>query len=76
MRANWVRFAVSDAPATSWPRYTSEERSTLIIDEVDRVEDDPRSFRRLAWNGFLPHLANPAASPSPAVVRARDWDVA
>jgi para-nitrobenzyl esterase len=76
MRANWVRFAVSDAPASSWPRYTPEERSTLIIDEVDRVEDDPRSFRRLAWNGFLPHLANPAAAPSPVIARARNSDVA
>jgi hypothetical protein len=45
-------------------------RSTLIIDEVDRVENDPRSQRRLAWNGFLPHLADPTSmgdlAPSPA----------
>ena len=69
MRENWVRFAVRDAPADSWPRYTADERSTLIIDDVDRVENDPRSLHRLAWDGFLPHLANPAAGVRPAVSR-------
>jgi carboxylesterase type B len=76
MRANWVSFAVRAAPAASWPRYTANGRSTLIIDAVDRVEKDPRSLRRLAWSGFLPHLANPEAIPSPAVARARNSDVA
>jgi para-nitrobenzyl esterase len=76
MRANWVRFAVRGTPADSWPRYTADERSTLIIDDVDRVENDPRSLHRLAWDGFLPHLANPAAVPSPAVVRSRTGNVA
>jgi para-nitrobenzyl esterase len=70
MRANWVHFATSDAPTASWPRYLTRTRSTLIIDEVDRVENDPRSQRRLAWNGFLPHLADPTLmgdlAPSPA----------
>jgi para-nitrobenzyl esterase len=76
MRANWVQFAVRNAPSASWPRYTAEERSTLIIDATDRVENDPRSFRRLAWNGFLPHLADPAAVASPAVPHSRDSEVA
>ena len=58
MRSNWTRFAVSHAPDDSWPPYTEQQRATLIIDEVDRIEDDPRSARRLAWNAFLPHLAN------------------
>ena len=66
MRANWVRFATSNAPAASWPRYTTGTRSTLIIDEIDRVENDPRSQRRLAWNGFLPHLADPTSAVIPA----------
>jgi para-nitrobenzyl esterase len=58
MRANWVRFADSGAPLASWPRYTAAKRSTLIIDAADRVEDDPRSQRRRAWDEFLPHLAS------------------
>jgi para-nitrobenzyl esterase len=57
MRANWARFAARGEPDAGWPRYTLTDRSTLIIDEVDRVEDDPRSVRRRAWDDFLPHLA-------------------
>jgi carboxylesterase type B len=58
MRANWVRFATDGAPSNDWHPYTARKRSTLIIDEVDRMEDDPRSLRRQAWDGFLPHLAD------------------
>jgi len=58
MRRNWVEFAVSGAPGDEWPDYTAGTRSTLIIDEADRVEDDPRRIRRQAWNAFLPHLAD------------------
>jgi para-nitrobenzyl esterase len=64
MRANWVRFAVEGAPADSWPEYTADRRSTLIIDETDRIEDDPRSLRRLAWSEFLPRLADDAVALS------------
>jgi para-nitrobenzyl esterase len=58
MRANWVRFAAEGAPEEDWHPYDARRRSTLIIDEVDRMEDDPRSVRRQAWDGFLPHLAD------------------
>jgi para-nitrobenzyl esterase len=40
-----------------WPRYDERERSTLVIDEEDRIEVDPRRERRRAWNRFLPALA-------------------
>jgi para-nitrobenzyl esterase len=76
MRANWVRFAVRNAPSEDWPRYAADARATLIIDEEDRVENDPRSLRRLAWNAFLPHLADPIETPSPDVAPARDSRVA
>jgi para-nitrobenzyl esterase len=58
MRANWVGFAATGAPADDWPEYTTKRRSTLIINETDRVEDDPRRGRRRAWEAFLPHLAD------------------
>jgi para-nitrobenzyl esterase len=58
MRVNWVRFASVGEPNENWPPYTAQHRSTLIIDEVDRVEKDPRASRRAAWNDFLPHLAD------------------
>lgn len=68
MRENWVTFATTGSPEGHWPRYTTLTRSTLIIDEQDRLEDDPRPSRRLAWDAFLPHLADEdrrARDPSP-----------
>jgi para-nitrobenzyl esterase len=58
MRANWAAFALAGVPAAGWPGYAEDQRSTLIIDAVDRIVDDPRSLRRLAWSAFLPHLAD------------------
>jgi len=66
MRTNWVSFARFGAPGEEWPAYAEPERCTLIIDETDRVERDPRSPRRLAWNAFLPHLRDDSAAPSAA----------
>lgn len=57
MRAMWLRFAAGAAPDDGWPRYDERDRATLIIDEVDRVERDPRRDRRRAWSRFLPALA-------------------
>ena len=56
MRAHWLRFAATGLTDSGWPRYTEDERLTLIFDEVDRVESDPRGDRRLAWLRFLPDL--------------------
>ena len=56
MRTHWLRFATSGYTAAGWPAYTERDRLTLIFDEVDRVESDPRSERRLAWLQFLPDL--------------------
>jgi para-nitrobenzyl esterase len=43
-----------------WPRYDSENedsyRQTLIIDDGDHVESDPRGERRVAWQEFVPHV--------------------
>ncbi len=58
MRANWVRFATTGRPVDEWPQYTARERATLIIDESDFVQHDPRSSKRQAWAAFLPHLAD------------------
>ncbi len=56
MRANWLRFARFGTVDPAWPLYTARKRNTLIIDEVDRVESDPRSEKRLAWQEFVPHV--------------------
>ena len=56
MRANWLRFAREGTVDAGWPPYTEDRRATLIIDSEDRVEDDPRSERRIAWRDFVPHI--------------------
>jgi para-nitrobenzyl esterase len=56
MRTNWIRFAHNGTVDPTWPTYTIRKRNTLIIDEVDRVETDPRREKRLAWQEFVPHV--------------------
>jgi para-nitrobenzyl esterase len=57
MRAHWLAFARDGrVDESEWPRYDEDERLTLIIDETDRVESDPRGSRRLAWQAFVPHV--------------------
>ncbi|GAA1752053.1 carboxylesterase/lipase family protein [Agromyces humatus] len=57
MRQHWLRFVETGAPGPAWPRYDEQTRSTLVIDDSDRVEADPRSERRRAWDAFMPSLA-------------------
>ncbi|TFC06218.1 carboxylesterase/lipase family protein [Cryobacterium sp. MDB2-33-2] len=54
MRRNWLHFALTGRPDADWPRFTEEDRLTLIIDAEDRVESDPRGDRRAVWQEFLP----------------------
>jgi para-nitrobenzyl esterase len=48
----WVAFARTGNPniagVPNWPAYTTERRSTLVIDSRDQVVDDPRREERLA----------------------------
>jgi para-nitrobenzyl esterase len=57
MRGHWLRFAETGEPGAAWPRYDEETRRTLVFDDEDRVLDDPRRDRRIAWMDFLPGLA-------------------
>ncbi|RFA10401.1 carboxylesterase [Subtercola boreus] len=67
MREYWVRFAYTGSVGAGgvpgiaksvieWPLYDGESRQTLVIDESDRIERDPRASRRLAWQAFVPHV--------------------
>ncbi len=56
MQRRWLRFAADGTVDDDWPKYTPRTRRTLIIDAVDRVEDDPRGPRRQAWQQFVPHI--------------------
>ncbi|MFC9893543.1 carboxylesterase/lipase family protein [Nocardia sp. NPDC127579] len=49
---NWLEFARTGAPLPSWPAYTEDRRSTLIIDSPTRLEHDPDHAKRLAWQGI------------------------
>ncbi|HEX5859111.1 MAG TPA: carboxylesterase family protein [Microbacterium sp.] len=57
MRAMWLRFAAASSPDDDWPPYAERDRCTLVIDDEDRLEHDPRRRRRRAWTRFLPRLA-------------------
>jgi para-nitrobenzyl esterase len=54
LRAYWLDFATTGTMPASWPPYETGERRTLIIDDVDRVESDPRGGKRAVWERFLP----------------------
>lgn len=49
----WTTFARSGAPAAvglpAWPEYTSESRSTMVLDLECAVEDDPAAAIRSFW---------------------------
>ncbi|WP_431278585.1 carboxylesterase/lipase family protein [Leifsonia poae] len=55
MREHWLDFA-ERGDVDAWPPYTQNARNTLIINDVDRVEEDPNRARRRAWNLFLPEF--------------------
>ncbi|MFG1797854.1 carboxylesterase/lipase family protein [Nocardia sp. NPDC049149] len=48
---NWLAFARTGAPLPSWPAYTEDSRTTMIIDSPARLEHDPDKAKRLAWQG-------------------------
>jgi len=47
-----LRFARTGVPGPMWPKYDTASRRTKIFDRYDRIELDPRSARRKAWNGY------------------------
>ena len=56
MHGAWVSFARTGDPAATghvaeWPLYREPQRSTMILDEECRVEEDPMGERRAVWEG-------------------------
>lgn len=56
MRRHWLRFACTGAVDEIWSAYDERTRLTLVIDDADRVESEPRADRRRAWQAFRPGL--------------------
>ncbi|MDG4666614.1 carboxylesterase/lipase family protein [Mycobacterium sp. 236(2023)] len=54
VQRRWLAFADHGVPGQDWPLYTGDERAVLVLDRRRRVELDPHSERRLAWEGFVP----------------------
>jgi para-nitrobenzyl esterase len=52
VQKRWLAFADHGVPGPDWPRYTADERAVLVLDRRRRLEFDPGSERRRAWEGF------------------------
>lgn len=57
MSKAWVAFTRSGNPnhegTPHWPTYTTEKRATMIFDTECRVENDPQSKERKAWDEII-----------------------
>lgn len=53
VQKRWLGFAERAVPGGDWPQYTRDERAVLVLDRRRRVEFDPHSERRQAWEGFF-----------------------
>ncbi|MFD4467267.1 carboxylesterase/lipase family protein [Rhodococcus sp. NPDC058505] len=49
MQTHWLHFARYGRPRDTWPRYSIENRETLIVDAPARIEHDPDGDKRRAW---------------------------
>jgi para-nitrobenzyl esterase len=52
VQGDWLAFARTGRPRSSWPEYTAAQRNTRVIDHPSRVEADPRREHRLLWDGL------------------------
>ena len=51
IKSHLVSFVHFGRPGSDWPRYEEAKRATLLLNLHDRVEHDPDSARRAAWQG-------------------------
>jgi para-nitrobenzyl esterase len=55
MQDYWLRFATDGTVDAAWPQHDASTRASLVFDNPDRVENDSRADRRVAWDDFI-HL--------------------
>jgi para-nitrobenzyl esterase len=58
VQRRWRAFSRTGVPGDDWPRYTTDDRATMIFDRRSRVESDPVAARRSAWAQFSAARAN------------------
>lgn len=52
VQSQWLHFARTGSPLSTWPKYDENARETMIFDARTRVQRDPRRDRRQAWEGY------------------------
>ncbi|MBO0866322.1 MAG: carboxylesterase family protein, partial [Mycobacterium sp.] len=53
IQRRWRSFSRTGVPGHDWPTYTgSTDRAVMVFDRKSRIEFDPHSERRMAWEGF------------------------
>jgi para-nitrobenzyl esterase len=52
VQRRWREFSRTGVPGTGWPAYNHDDRPVMVFDRRPRVEYDPHSARRQAWQGF------------------------
>lgn len=55
----WLSFIKGQPPQAqglpTWSPYSTRTRSTMILDRVSRMENNPRAEEFAAWNGLMTH---------------------
>ena len=49
VQRHWGNFALVHTPVAGWPKYTTNQRRVLLIDDPCHVRVDPGGERRQAW---------------------------
>jgi para-nitrobenzyl esterase len=52
IQGRWRSFSRTGVPGDGWPAHTNADRAVMVFDRRCRVEFDPHSERRMAWEGF------------------------
>jgi para-nitrobenzyl esterase len=52
IQRRWRSFSRTGVPGHDWPAYTGPARAVMVFDRKSRIELDPHSERRMAWEGF------------------------
>ncbi|GFG54921.1 carboxylesterase [Mycolicibacterium agri] len=52
VQTRWREFSRTGVPGGDWPAYNHADRAVMIFDRKPRIEHDPHSERRQAWQSF------------------------